>query len=166
MTIQQVDMISNGNFENGTLENWTSQNVQVESSIHLTGAFSAMFDGVSNAFLTQVMPWEAGATASLTFSATAMMDTPGSTPGLIFNLYYLDVNNNLLAWGFNQFIAKNQLPLGLMNAYKNLYAVASPAPLHTTQAVLNINNIPLHEEQNNVPVIVDDIQLLAVTQIL
>ncbi|WP_128895918.1 NTTRR-F1 domain [Longirhabdus pacifica] len=163
MALVQVNMVKNGDFESGTLEGWVSQHVMLETSRHLTGAWSALFMGQQNSYLTQVMPWNGELTAELTFSATAMPNEAfTNTPQLSFALSFLDQDKQFLSLGFSKFVGEDQLPIGNLNNYKNFYAVSTVSPPETRYAVLNINSIA---NEACLDVLADDIQLVQVRQV-
>lgn len=158
MTLTVHNLISNGGFERGNLEEWDSLNTMITSFSPHTGHYSAMFlSGVTPAYLAQTVTIEPGEGFKLLVSLAKFGIL--QHPSINISVTFFDENNDEVGTGLNTVITNGTLPSALFNNWHEVYQITGAAPETATQAKVEISKADHQVYYSSV--LIDDVNLLS-----
>ncbi|MDY0410350.1 NTTRR-F1 domain [Virgibacillus soli] len=150
------NLLLNGGFEDGNLDNWSATNTTISDHSH-TGNFSARFRCIGSASLSQTVPISNGRNYQLLISLAKSGILPA--PSLVLRVTFLNEVDMVVGNGTQVNIPANNLPNVFFNTWHHVYQITEDAPPEATQAKVQI----LKFDPNNSfysSVLIDDVQLL------
>lgn len=147
------DLVSNGDFENGTLSSWVGINTTVTSTSH-SGSFAVQ---LQNSEIPSVIYQIINGTFDQEVELLASVSKIGEliNPSIAIVLTYFSVNFTFLGTGLVLAIPEGSLE---DNSWQRFYKTSTPAPAGTTFAVLSVSKSVLSDSAE---ILVDDISLIA-----